>query len=57
MCEATVMFGFSLGFVSAIPLAIAPFIVGAFLGVVLQFPTRDGVIAVARALRASQSPQ
>jgi hypothetical protein len=57
MCEAAVLFGFALGYVSAIPLVIAPFIVGAFLGVVLQFPTRDGVIAVARALRAAESPQ
>jgi hypothetical protein len=56
-CEAPVLFGFALGFSSGIPLVIAPFIVGGFLGLVLQFPTRDGIETVARALRASQPAQ
>jgi hypothetical protein len=50
MCEATVLFGFSLAFVGKMPVVILPFAALGLAGLLWQFPTEKSFHILARAL-------
>ena len=55
LCEAAVLFGFSLTFLAQMFILILPFAGAGLVMMVWQFPTEAGVFAVARTMREANS--
>jgi hypothetical protein len=53
LCESAVLFGFTVALMGKMPIVILPFAGAGLVGLAWQFPTKAGVLAIARAMRST----